>query len=141
MSIERNRQTVRRLFEDDLSEPDGCIRERVTRELFAEDFFDPTNPPGMQHGHAGHLAVVNLFMSAFPDMRWEIDDLLSDGDKVVAQTTMTGTHRGDFFGIPATGREVSVSGIHVLTLRDGRIVLHQGVNDDLGLMRQIGAVP
>ncbi len=141
MSIERNRHTVRRLFEDDLSEPDGCTRERVTREIFAEDFFDPTNPPGMQHGHAGHLAVVNLFISAFPDMRWTIDDLLSDGDKVVAQTTMTGTHRGDFFGIPATGREVSVAGIHVLTLRDGRIVLHQGVNDDLGLMRQIGAVP
>jgi steroid delta-isomerase-like uncharacterized protein len=74
-------------------------------------------------------------------MRWQIDDLLADGDKVVAQTTMTGTHHGEFFGIPATGRAVSVSGIHVLTLRDGRIVLHQGVNDDLGLMRQIGAVP
>ena len=45
-----------------------------------EGFYDPTNPPGMQHGHDGHLAVVNLFMSAFPDMRWEIEDLLADGD-------------------------------------------------------------
>jgi steroid delta-isomerase-like uncharacterized protein len=126
------------MFREDLSQPDACVREQVTREVFAEDFYDPTNPPGMQHGHDGHLAVVNLFMGAFPDMRWEVEDLLADGDKVVARTTMTGTHGGDFFGIPASGREVRVAGIHMLTLRDGKIVRHDGVNDDLGLMRQLG---
>ena len=139
-STDVNRQTVRRLFRDDLSQPDACVRKRVTRELFASDFFDDTNPPGMQHGHDGHMAIVTLFMQAFPDMRWEVDDLLAEGDKVVARTTMTGTHRGEFFGIPPTGRAVCVSGIHLLTLRDGKIIRHQGVNDDLGLMRQLGAV-
>ena len=140
MSLDLNRQIVRRLFAEDLSQPDAAVRERVTAEIFAEDFYDPTNPPGMQHGRDGHRAIVNLFMGAFPDMCWNVEDLLADGDKVVARTTMRGTHGGDFFGIPATGREVCVSGIHLLTLRDGQIILHQGVNDDLGLMRQLGEV-
>jgi predicted ester cyclase len=141
MSVEANKQVVRRLFAEDLSEPDPARRAVVAEEIFAPDFYDPTNPPGMQHGLDGHTALVNLFSGAFPDMRWTVDDLLADGDKVVARTTMVGTHQGEFFGIPPTGRAVTVGGIHILTLRDGKVVLHQGVNDDLGFMRQLGVVP
>jgi steroid delta-isomerase-like uncharacterized protein len=139
--VEANKRAVRRLFEEDLGEADAAKRAIVTEEIFAPDFYDATNPPGMQHGHEGHKAIVALFTGAFPDMRWTIDDLLADGDKVIAQTTMTGTHRGEFFGIPATNRQVTVNGIHILTLRDGKIVRHEGLNDDLSFMRQLGVVP
>ena len=74
-------------------------------------------------------------------MKWRVDSLVAEGDKVVAQTTMTGRHEGDFFGIAPTGIDVTVSGIHILTLRDGKIVLHEGLNDDLGMMRQLGVIP
>ncbi len=141
MSTDAHRLIVQRLFENDLSQPDTEARRQVTDEIFAEDFFEPTNPPGMQHSRDGHMAVVNLFMSAFPDMRWDIEDMLAEGDKVVARTTMTGTHGGDFFGIPATGRTVRVTGIHILTLSNGQIIRHDGINDDLGLMQQLGAIP
>lgn len=140
MSVEQNKRIVRRIFEDDLNEPDPAVRARVATEIFAPDFHDPTNPEGLQHGLAGHNGTVSLFRAAFPDMRWEIEDMLAEGDAVVVRTLMHGTHGGDFFGIPPSGRRVRVSGIHILTLRDGKVVLHQGVNDDLGLMRQLGVV-
>jgi len=141
MSVEANKRVVQRLFNEDLSESDPARRAVVAAEIFAPDFFDPTNPPGMQHGLDGHIAIVNLFASSFPGMRWTIDELIAEGDTVVALTTMAGAHTGDFFGIPPSGRVVTVSGIHVLTLRDGRIILHRGVNDDLGMMRQLGVIP
>ncbi|HZR01197.1 MAG TPA: ester cyclase [Chloroflexota bacterium] len=134
--IERNKELVRQLLEDDISRGDACVAEQIIHP----DFVDHTNPPGMQHGLAGHNAIVSLFRAAFPDQWWEIHDLIAEGDKVVARTTMRGTHLGDFFGIPATGRSVTLPGVHVLRIADGRIAEHWGSNDDLGLMRQLGVV-
>ena len=54
---------------------------------------------------------------------------------------MTGTHRGEFFGIAPTRAQVRVEGIHILRIQDGKVIEHQGVNDDLGFMQQLGAVP
>lgn len=134
---EHNKTLVRRLLEDDISRGNITVAEQI----IAPDFVDHTNPPGMQHGLAGHNAIVALFRAAFPDQWWQIEDLIAEGDRVVARTTMTGTHRGDFFGIPATGRAVRVSGVHILRIANGRIAEHRGNNDDLGLMRQLGVIP
>jgi steroid delta-isomerase-like uncharacterized protein len=134
---ERNVALVKRLFYEDLSTHD----DQVADEIVHPEFFDHTNPPGMQHGLAGHKAIVDLFRACFPDMRWQIHDLVAAGDRVVARTTMTGTQLGDFFGIPPTGKAVEVGGIHILRVADGKIVEHWGNNDDLGLMRQLGVVP
>ena len=141
MSVEANKLIVRRLFEEDLSEADPTRRGRVAAEIIASEFRDPTNPPGMQHGLDGHRAVVSLFFASFPDMKWRIDSMIAEGDQVAVRTTMTGRHDGDFFGIPPTGVEVTVPGIHILSLCDGKIVLHEGVNDDMALMRQLGVMP
>ena len=134
---EQNKALARLLLEDDISRNDRAVAERIIHP----DFFDHTNPPGMQHGLAGHNAIVALFHAAFPDQWWQIEDLIAEGDRVVARTTMRGTHDGDFFGIPATGRSVRLTGVHVMRIADGRIVEHWGNNDDLGLMRQLGAIP
>ena len=72
---------------------------------------------------------------------WHIDDLIAEGDKVVARTTMRGTHLGSFFGVPPSGKTVEMTGVHIVRIADGRIIEHWGNNDDLGLMRQLGAVP
>jgi steroid delta-isomerase-like uncharacterized protein len=135
--IERNKALVQRLMKEDISQGDEAAAEAIIHP----DFFDHTNPPGMQHGLEGHKAIVRLFRSIFPDLDWRIDDLIAEGDKVVARTTMRGTQQADFFGIPPTGRTVEMTGIHVLRIADGRIVEHWGINDDLGLMRQLGAIP
>jgi steroid delta-isomerase-like uncharacterized protein len=134
---EENKALARLLLEDDISKGNVAVAEQI----IATDFFDHTNPPGMQHGLEGHKAIVALFRAAFPDQWWQIEDMIAEGDRVVARTTMSGTHRGDFFGIPATSRTVSVSGVHIMRIVDGKIAEHWGNNDDLGLMRQLGAIP
>ena len=135
--VERNKALVRRLMEEDISQGDEAAAEAIIHP----DFFDHTNPPGMQHGLEGHNAIVRLFRAIFPDLEWHIDELIAEGDKVVARTTMRGTQREAFFGIPPTGRTVEMTGIHILRIADGRIVEHWGINDDLALMRQLGAIP
>jgi len=136
-TIEANKALARLLLEDDISRGDEAVAERIIHP----NFFDHTNPPGMQHGLNGHKQIVRLFRAAFPDQWWQIEDLIAEGDRVVARTTMRGTHQGDFFGIPATGRAVTLPGVHVMRVADGKIAEHWGSNDDLGLLRQIGALP
>ena len=133
---QENKALVRRLMGEDISEG----RLEVADEIIASDFFDHTNPPGMQVGIAGHKAIVTLFRGAFPDLNWGIDDLIAEGDKVVARTMMTGTHLGELFGIPPTGKRVAMYGVHVIRIAEGKIAEHWGSNDDLGLMRQLGVV-
>lgn len=137
MSIDQHKETVRLLFEEDISRGN----EEVSARIIHPTFFDHTNPPGMQHGLEGHLAIVRLFRQAFPDQWWQIDDLVAEGNKVVARTTMTATHTGDFFGIRPTGYAVTLAGVHILRLDEGRIAEHWGSNDDLGLLRQLGVIP
>ena len=137
MSIAENKELVRRLLEDDISQGNEAVAEAI----IAPDFFDHTNPPAMQRGLDGHKAIVRLFRAAFPDQWWHIEDMIAEGDKVVARTVMRATHTGDFFGIPPTGRRVELAGVHILRIANGRIAEHWGSNDDLGLMRQLGFVP
>lgn len=127
---------VRQLMEEEISLGDFSL----TEQLIAPDFVDHTNPPGMQHGIAGHQAIVSLFRRAFPDSRWTIDELIATEDRVIIRTTLTGTHQGEFFGIPPTGAGVRVGGIHILRVDGGRVVEHWGFNDDLSMMRQLGVV-
>ncbi|MCQ3973778.1 MAG: hypothetical protein DPW09_10070 [Anaerolineae bacterium] len=82
-----------------------------------------------------------MFLSGFPDGQWVEEDLMAEGDKVVGRYTFHGTHQGEFFGIPATGKQVTVSNIHIMRFVDGKIVEHWGNGDDLGLLQQLGAVP
>jgi steroid delta-isomerase-like uncharacterized protein len=136
-TLEANKVLVRRLMEDDISTGNLAIAD----EIISPEFFDHTNPPGMQEGIVGHKAIVTLFRGAFPDLNWGINDLIAEGDRVVARTTMTGTHLGELFGIPPTGKRISMYGVHILRIADGKIAEHWGSNDDLGLMRQLGVVP
>ena len=77
----------------------------------------------------------------FPDGHWDLADVVAQNDLVVLRTPFSGTHLGEFFGVPATGRRVEIGSIHICRVVDGLIVEHWGNGDDLGLMQQIGAIP
>src|SRR5437764_1381191 len=82
-------------------------------------------PPGIE-------GIRNLFATlhnAFPDAHVTLDDVLAEGDKVVVRSTLSGTHQGTFMGIPATGRHVSITGIDIVRMRDGKMVEHWGNED------------
>src|SRR3712207_4150465 len=117
MSLEANKALVRRLVEADLNRGDSAASD----EIVAGDFVADTNPPGLQHGRESHNRVVALFHAAFPDVTWTIEDMIAEGDKVVIRIPMRATHRGEFFGIPPTQKQVSISGIHILRIANGMI--------------------
>ncbi len=137
MTSEDLKAVFRELIEVEISQR----RFELTERLVHPEFFDHTNPPGMQRGIEGHRAIVSLFHSAFSEIDWRCDDLIAEGEKVVARTTFRARHTGDFFGIPPTGRTVEMTGVHIARVKDGKVAEHWGNNDDLGLMRQLGAVP
>jgi steroid delta-isomerase-like uncharacterized protein len=80
------------------------------------------------------------FRAGFPDIHIDIDDLVVEDEKVAARFTARATHRGDFFGVAATGREINVSGMCLVVIRDGRMVEAWNQYDLLGILRQIGAL-
>ncbi len=110
-------------------------------DYIAADIVDHAAPPGQGAGLAGLQGTFRMFLDAFPDARIDIEDMVAEGDKVVARIVLRGTHRGPFFGIPATGRQVVVPGIHLMRYADGKMVEHWSNSDDLGMMGQLGAIP
>ena len=86
------------------------------------------------------LEMLTAYYAAFPDMRHEVLEILPSVNSVTVRLTVQATHRGTYEGIPATGREVAVGAIHILRVSSGRIAEWWAAEDDLGLLRQIGAV-
>jgi steroid delta-isomerase-like uncharacterized protein len=92
------------------------------------------------YGPEGARKSIAALRAAFPDIHFDLEDLLAEGDKVVARWTCTGTHRGEFRGIAPTGRRVAFPGMNIYRLHDGKIVERWGVEDGLSLLQQLGAL-
>jgi predicted ester cyclase len=98
--------------------------------------------PGQAPGREGLKAfLATVLFPAFPDQRWVPDEQISEGDKVVSRFTMFGTHRGDFMGIPATGKSVAVKGVVIDHVVDGKWKDSRILMDNLILLQQLGAIP
>lgn len=111
-------------------------------DLVADDFVEHEELPGLAATKEGMLEYFNALLAAFPDLRMDIEDLVAEGDKTVARVTASATHQGEFMGIPATGRHVSLQLVDIMRFDgDGRVSEHWGVADMLSLMQQLGAIP
>jgi steroid delta-isomerase-like uncharacterized protein len=137
---ERNKAAVRR-FTEAIEGGDAELTERTFAEFVDPDVVISTPLPIDATGPAALREIFGRLRAAFPDLHVEIDDLIAEGDKVVARNTVTGTHRGDFMGLPATGRTVRYDEIFIVRLTEGRIVETWGVVDMAALMRQVGLIP
>ncbi len=136
---ESNKATLR-LFEHLLGSGDEEQVERAIDEFVAPDVRMRTPLPLDSTGAEAMKEVFGRLHGAFPDLQVEIDDLIAEGDKVVSRNTVTGTHRGEFMGVPATGRQVRYDEIFVVRFADGRVVETWGVVDMASLMRQLGVL-
>ena len=118
-----------------LSEEWGQGDYAVAEELIADDLVDHNALPGQPAGRAGEVWMAKMIRKAFPDARFEADVVLSDGEYVVGRWTMTATNTGEFdlFGLPPTGRPVTMTGQEIFRVRDGVFaeVWHQ---EDVGAM-------
>ncbi len=106
-----------------------------------EDVVEQVPFPGQGPGLEGLKGVLRAMRAAFPDMHWSIEEQIQENDKVLSRFVWTGTHRGEFLGVPATGRAVSVWGMVLDRLVAGRIKETRIIMDTLGLMTQLGVVP
>jgi len=126
LSPEENKQLVRRLAREAV----GRHNLEVLNEIAAGDFAQAAK------------RWVEPFQSAFPDFEMEIADLIAEGDKVVAHFRCSGTHRGQWLGVPATGRRFEqVDEIYIFEVRGGKLISALGVEDNLTRMRQLGINP
>jgi len=111
-------------------------------ELLSEDFVEHEELPGLEPGRNGVKQFFGMMEAAFPDLRFNVQHLLAEGDLVVAHSAVTGTHTGsDFMGIPASGKPVAVSVIDLVRFRDGVGVEHWGVADMATMLQQLGVMP
>jgi predicted ester cyclase len=113
-------------------------------QYFADDFDNrQSGMPGLPGGLAGAKMAHQGVMQSFPDRKLEILDLIAEGDQVFVRTRVTGTNQGGFpaFNVPANGNPFDIQQWSIYRLRDGKVVEHQGVNDALTLLMQLGAIP
>lgn len=110
-------------------------------EFIAADFVSHSMPPGIAPGIAGVRQWVTIFHNAFPDADGGVDQVVVEGNRVAVRFIGTGTHQGDLFGIPPTGKVIKTTGINIFRLEDGKIVEHWNNADDLGVLQQLGVIP
>ncbi len=134
---ENNKAAIRKFLEEVINQN----RMDRANDLVVEDFVELDPLPGQRQGREGLKAVLGMMRAAFPDIRWTAEEMVAEGDKVVTRFTWTGTHRGEFLGIPATGKSVSVKGVVIDQLEGGKMSNSRMLMDSLGLMQQLGVVP
>jgi steroid delta-isomerase-like uncharacterized protein len=131
-------KTIAERFNEDIW---GTGDEAALEELFAPDFVDHGALPGQTPDREGHKQTLAAFCSAFPDLSVTTDDIIAEGDKVVSRWTARGTHQGELMGIAPTGKEVTITGIDVLRIAEGKVVERWAEGNDLEVIQQIGAIP
>jgi steroid delta-isomerase-like uncharacterized protein len=136
-TTEENKALVRR-FWDELNK--GNIDAMI--EMIAPNAEDHSLPPGFPAGREGVRQLIAMYLGGFPDLHFTIEDMIAEGDKVVSRITNSGTNTGEFMGMPATGKTMTVSGIDIIRVGDdGKLAEHWSNGDDLGMMQQLGIIP
>lgn len=136
MTPNENKALYRTYYEEVLNRANyGAIDELVDKNVVSHSPL-----PGQKPGSVGLRDTMQLFHAAFPDLHAKAEDMIAEGDKVVGRFIVTGTHQGEFMGMPATGKKITYEEIVIVRFKNGKIVEHWAVADALTLMQQLGAV-
>ena len=136
MSTETNKTLIRRFWEGVFNQKNlQVIDEVCTADMV---YHSPTGPI---QGREAFKQFIAMYLNAFPDFHITIEDMVSEGDRVAVRQTTTATHQGELMGIPPTGKHISISGIHITRVVDGKAVEDWGSDDMLGLLQQLGVIP
>src|SRR5882724_11886906 len=124
MSVEANSAIARRWNGELFGGGDLEWALAAADRLVASDFVDHATPPGLAPGLEGLKQQITIFFRAFPDLGSVVDDVIAEHDRVVVRWHGWGTQRGEFFGLPPTGRFGTTTGIHIFRIADGKIAEH-----------------
>jgi len=134
MSLETNKQLARDYFKAFLAKDVAWFREHIEPSFRRHDPglpFEVVGPQGVER-------LADTLLPAIPDMRLDIEDVIAEGEKVLVRLTIRGTQRGELMGIPPTGRAIEVAVLDLFHIRDGKLVEHWALLDNLGMLRQLG---
>jgi steroid delta-isomerase-like uncharacterized protein len=133
---EENKRIVKRLVKEAWTGKNvGAVDE-----LVSEDYVEYA-PFGTLRGIGDYKEGIQMFNSAFPDLKIKVEDMLAEGDRVAFRMTATGTHKGSFMDVPGSGAKVTFSGIDITRIEDGKVVEEWFMLDLMGLMQQLQAKP
>jgi steroid delta-isomerase-like uncharacterized protein len=134
---ESNKNLVRRCLESAFNKGDMTVIDQCV----ANDYVYREPTLGEKRGKQGLKEIFSLYKAAFPDCQLSIDEQIAEGDQVVTRWTARGTHRGPLLGLSPTNKQVTVQGIIISRIRDGKIVEEFETYDTLGMLRQLGVAP
>ena len=136
MSTEDNKGLVRRFYEDIFNQRNLALVDELctTNHVFH-------NPPTTLNGREEFKQLVSLYLTAFPDARFIVEDEIAEGDRVASRYTFRGTHKGDLMGIAPTGKQVTVTGIIINRIANGKSEEGWLNFDALGMLQQLGVIP
>lgn len=133
MSTEQNRAILRRRVEEIWNQGNLTVID----DLIADDFVSN----GQAIGREGFRQFVSTVRTAFPDLQFTVEDIVTEGDKVSVRYVGRGTQQGEFAGLPASGKRVQFTGIDIFRIADGQMAEEWLMYDQLGLLQQLGAIP
>ena len=137
-TAEENKAIIRRFIEEVQNQRNWDVYD----ELNDPSFVNHSSPPGVPSDREGGKMFLCGFLNAFPDASgFTVEDMLAEDDQVVTKKTFRGTHTNEFFGIPATGKPVTLTFVDIMRVRDGRITEHWLCMDQLSFMQQLGVIP
>lgn len=135
---EQNKTNVRRLFEEVWNKG----QMQVTDELIAPTYtHHDSSTPDVGRGPEAEKKRVTLYRNAFPDIRFTVEDLITEGETVVARWSCRGTHKGELNGIAPTNKQFNITGVTIARFTNNKIFESYVNWDALGLMQQLGVVP
>jgi steroid delta-isomerase-like uncharacterized protein len=134
---EENKKLAMRFFDEVMNAGDHSL----VKELIADDFVDHEEFPGTPNNRDGVVMWLDAMRAAFPDLKVSALKVIAEGDEVWVHSRMTGTHRGEFLGIPPTDKKFDIEGVDRVRVRNGQAIEHWGVTDLMGLMQQLDLVP
>jgi steroid delta-isomerase-like uncharacterized protein len=132
-----NKALVQKFYDDVVN---GGKLDKLN-DYIAEDFVEHEMMPGMAEGREGCRQFFSMIRTAFPDIKFKVEFMVAEGDKVVAYVTMSGTQKGEFMGMPAGGKSFSTPTVDIIRIADGKAVEHWGATDSMAMMQQLGATP
>jgi predicted ester cyclase len=133
MSAEQNQAVVRRFVEEVLNKGNLAVLD----EVMAPNYVNHTPFPGLPPNIEGWKAIVPMVRNAFPDVHVTIEDMIVEGDKLMFRDRAHGTHKGELFGVPPTGEEMTWMELHVIRFAGGKITDHWALGELPGVMHQL----
>jgi len=134
---EQNKATMKKFYNEGINKGNLDLID----ELVADNFVEHEAIPGMSQGKQAVKDWFVMFRKGFPDLKFTVNDMVAEGDKVWTYITISGTNSGPFMDMDATGKKIETKGIDIVRFENGKAVEHWGVTDNTTMMQQLGMMP